>query len=251
MPQNNWEDMFNKAASTLTKSKDIELWEAYKANPGPHTLQPLMRQLDPVLQNEINKWTGALARPVLETKARNLTLEAIKTYNPNAGAALATHVVNRLQKLSRDVYTHQDAVRLPEYKKLKVHSYVRAERELTDTYGREPTHQEMADHLAWSPKMLSEVQKSLQPELLASQDMGAGLFESPSAWGNASSNGLIDFVYHDLAPVDKLIFEHSTGYSGKPIYNNTQLRKATGLTQGQLSYHKKKVIEQFKRIGEE
>lgn len=239
----------NKHASYgNTKEKDLELWRKWKKNPGPHTLQPLMKQLDPVIQSQVNKWSGAIARPILESKAKALAYEAIQTYEEGHGAALATHVTNRLQKLSRQVYTHQDAVRLPEYKKLKVHSYLRGQRELMDTYGREPTHQEMTDHLGWSSKMLGEVERSLNPELVESSDVGAGLFEQTSVWGSDSGDGMVDLIYYDLDPKDKLIFEHTTGYSGKPILSNAQLRKKTGLTQGQLSYRKRKLVDKFKEV---
>lgn len=230
-----------KEASTR-KDRDIELWEAYKANPSQMTLKPLMKQLDPVIQVEVNKWSGAIARSVLESKAKTLALEAIKSYDPRHGAALATHVTNRLKKLSRKVYTHQDAVRLPEYKKLKTQSLFKATNELMDIHGREPTNQELADHLAWSPKTLSNVQQSQHAELLQSEDMGAGMFERHSVWGSDTDDGLVDMLYFDLDPTDKLIFEHSTGYSGKPILSNTDLRKKTKLTQGQLSYRKRQLI---------
>jgi DNA-directed RNA polymerase specialized sigma subunit len=230
------------------KDKDIELWKAYKANPGPMTLEPLMKQLDPLLQAEVNRWSGALARQVLESKARKLALEAIKSYNPNMGAALGTHVVNRLKKLSRSVYTHQDAVRIPEYKKLKVHSYLRGQSELMDQFGRDPTNQELSDHLGWAPKTVSDVQRTMRPELIQSEDVGGGMFERQSVWGSDSEDGMVDMIYYDLDPIDKLIFEHSTGYSGKPVLNNTELMRKTGLTQGQLSYRKRKIVDKIKHL---
>ncbi len=205
-----------------------------------------MKQLDPVIQVEVNKWSGAIARPVLEAKAKSLALEAIKTYDPNKGAALATHVTNRLKKLSRKVYTHQDAVRLPEYKKLKVQSLHKANKQLMDVHGREPTNQELSDHLGWSPNMLSNVQQSQHAELIQSEDVGAGLFERQSVWGSDTDDGMIDMIYYDLSPTDKLIFEHSTGYSGKPILSNAELRRKTGLTQGQLSYRKRQLVDKLK-----
>jgi DNA-directed RNA polymerase specialized sigma subunit len=227
------------------KERDIELWKAYNQNPGRHTLKPLMKQIDPVIQVEVNKWSGAIARPVLEAKAKALALEAIKSYNPNAGAALATHVTNRLKKLSRKVYTHQDAVRLPEYKKLKVQSLHKANEALMGIHGREATNQELADHLAWSPKMLSGVQQSQHAELIQSEDMGAGMFQQQSVWGSDTDDGMVDMLYFDMEPTDKLIFEHSTGYSGKPILSNAELRAKTKLTQGQLSYRKRQMVNRI------
>lgn len=228
------------------KEKDIELWRAYKKNPGPMTLRPLMKQLDPVIQNEVNKWMGAIARPVLESKAKALALKGIKSYDPNAGAALATHVTNQLLKLSRTVYTHQDAVRIPEYKKLQINSYFNAQKELKTVHGREPTSIEVADHMGLSPGYVSQLEQSISPELIESEDMGAGLFETKSVWAPNSDMGMLEMVYYDLDPTDKLILEHSTGYSGRPILSNPELMKKTGLTQGQLSYRKKKLVEKLK-----
>lgn len=231
--------------SSARKDKDIELWEAYKKNPGPMTLQPLMRQVEPLIQSQVNKWSGAIARPVLEAKGKHLALEAIKSYNPNAGAALSTHIMNRLQKLSRAVYTHQDAVRVPEYKKLKIHSYMRGQREVMDQIGREPTHDELADHLGWSPGKVTEVQQTMRPEFIESEDFGGDMFERQSVWSPDSQDGLIDMIYYDLDPIDKMIFEHSTGYSGKEELSNPELMKKTGLSQGQLSYRKRKIVDKI------
>jgi hypothetical protein len=237
-----------KKTSSARKDRDIELWEQWKRTKSQHDLQQLMRQMDGAIQSEVNRWTGAIARPVLEAKAKRLALEAFETYDPNMGAALNTHLTNRLKKLSREVYTHQDAVRLPEYKKLKVHTYTRGTNELMSTLGREPTNQELQDHLAWSPQMVSSVQRSLMPELIESADVGGGMFERQSVWGSDGDDGLVDMFYYDLDPIDKLIFEHSTGYSGKKVLSNPELMRKTSLTQGQLSYRKRKIIDRLRAL---
>lgn len=228
-----------------TKEKDLELWRAYKASPSAFTLKPLLKQLDPVIQSETNKWVGAIARPVLEAKAKALALEAIDSYDPNAGAALASHVTNRLLKLSRTVYSHQDAVRTPEHKKLKVMALHRAETELLAMNGREPTNAELQQHLKWSPKSLSEIQSATAPELVESGDVGGGLFETRSAWAPDNPEGVVNMVYYDMDPIDQLIFEHSTGYSGKPLLSNPELCAKTNLTLGQLSYRKTQIRQRL------
>ena len=61
-------------------------------------------------------------------------------------------------------------------------------------------------------------------------------------------DNLVDFYYHGLAPMDKSLFEDVTGYGGKPILNNAQIMKKHNLTQGQLSYQKRKLIDSIKGI---
>lgn len=229
------------------KEKDLELWKAYKASPSQATLAPLMKAIDPIIQSEVNKWSGAIGRPPIEAKAKRLALEAIDSYDPNSAAALATHVTNRLMKLSRDVYTHQDAVRLPEYKKLNVLTYNKAFNDLQGNLGRDPTNQELAENLVWSPKKLSQVQSALNQELVQSMDVGAGMFEQQSIWGSDSDDGVLEYMYFDMSPEDKLLFEHSTGYTGKPILPNNELASKLNITPAQLSYKKKLLIQKIKK----
>lgn len=229
------------------KEKDLELWRAYRAAPSQMTLSPLMKALDPIIQTEVNKWSGAIGRPPIEAEAKKLALEAIDNYNPDSGAALATHVTNRLLKLSRAVYTHQDAVRLPEYKKLNVLTYNKTFSDLQGNLGRDPTNQELADTLAWSPRKLSQVQSAINQELVQSMDVGAGMFEQSSMWGSDSDDGVLEYMYFDMSPEDKILFEHSTGYTGKPVLSNPELAAKLGITPAQLSYRKKLLIAKIKK----
>ncbi len=87
------------------QERDREVWREWKRSRSTANLQIVLQQLNPVIQREVNRWAGTLARPLLELEAKRLAMEAIESYNPNAGASLATHVTNRLKKLSRISYT--------------------------------------------------------------------------------------------------------------------------------------------------
>lgn len=230
------------------KEKDIELWERYKKQPKRQTLKPLIRQMDGVIQGQVNKWYGQLPRPYLEAKAKNLAVDAFDSYDPDRGAALSTHLTNQLQKLSREVYTHSDAVRIPEHKRLKVNTYLRAQKELMGELGREPTSAELQDHLNWAPSTVSKIEAAMNSELLESEDVGGGLFERESVWAPDNEDAIVDMFYHDLNAQNKLIFEHSTGYGGKPELSNTELANKLGLTPAQLSYRKRKLVDQLQNL---
>lgn len=229
-----------------TKEKDMELWRAYKQAPSAMTLKPLMDNLTPVIRSEVNRWSGAVPRSVLETEGKKLALEAIKTYNPNGGAALATHVMNRLRKLSRKTYMHQDLVRLPENKKLKTQTYHKGFQHLQGEFGRDPTNAELSDHLGWSRRMVSNTQRSMMGEYIESQDVGGELF-SGDVTGRDSQDSILDMVYHDLNAKDKLIMEHTTGYSGKPVMTVKQLQPVVQLTPNQINYRKRKIAERLQQ----
>jgi len=221
----------------MGREQDLIVWREWKRMPTPQNLDTVLKQLDPIIQTEVNRWSGTLARPLLEIEAKRLAAEAIHSYRPGGGAALATHVTNRLKKLSRQLYTHQDVARIPEYQRIKYNTFVSAQAKLEDKFGRPPTTNELTDELGWTRPYLQRFQKSIRREFLESGDPPP-MFESTS-----DDSGLIDFVYNDMSPQDKLIFQHTTGYGGSSVLNNAQLRKKLKLTQGQLSYRKRKLID--------
>jgi len=223
------------------QQQDLELWEQWKTDKKPQSLQVLVDRLNPLIYKEVNKWGSTVPRIALESKARMLVADALQTYNPHKGAAVGTHVASRLRKVSRFVYPYQNVARLPENKQLLYNTFTVATNKLYDDLGRDPTIEELADDLAWTPKKVGEFQRSFGRQELV---------ESEGVFGDEDSKdvGLVDFYYHGLGPSDKMLFEDITGYQLKPVLNNQQLMSKHRLTQGQLSYRKRKFIDQVRGI---
>lgn len=223
------------------QEQDLELWREWKKTKSPVVLEELLRRLQPLISREVMKWQGTVPPAALQSKARVLTVEALDTYNPNMGAAIGTHVTSRLRKISRSVYPYQNVARLPENKQLLFNTFTVAQHTLYDTHGREPTIDELANELAWTPKKVKEYQNVFgRRELVESEGMSNDTAQEDSP--------LLDFYYHGLAPDDKLLFEDITGYSGKKPLSNTQLMKKYKMTQGQLSYRKRRFIDKIQSI---
>lgn len=222
--------------------RDLEAWKEWKSNPSPMNMQRVLDSLDPLIQNEVNRWSGTLARPLLELEAKKLAAEAVESYLPNMGASLGTHVTNRLKKLSRITYTHQNVARMPEYQTLLYNTYRTAEVDLEENLGRPPTAEELAERLAWSKSYMNRFQKSIRKELIESGE------PPPIADRPSDDAKIVDYLYNDLSNKQKTIFQHTTGYAGSPIYTNNQLMKKLDMTQGQLSYQKKLLVDKIKNV---
>jgi DNA-directed RNA polymerase specialized sigma subunit len=223
------------------QQQDLELWRQWRRTNSPATLEKLLTRLQPLIYREVAKWGSTVPAAALESKGRLLTVEALRTYNPNMGAAIGTHVTARLRKLSRHVYPYQNVARLPENKQLMFNTVMVAQSQLEDTLGREPTVTELADELKWTKRKVSDFQRSFsRRELVESEGVTLDTDEVTST--------LTDFFYHGLAPKDQKLFEDITGYGGKKPKTNAQLRKKYKLTQGQLSYKKRKFTERIKGI---
>jgi hypothetical protein len=222
--------------------RDVELWKKWHRGRQDADLQALLQQLDPLVQSEVNRWAGSLARPLLELDAKRLAAEAIQSYDPHKGAALGTHVANRLKKLSRLSYTHQNIGRIPEHQTLKFHSFQLSQENLKDKLGRDPTTNELSEDLGWSKPYLDRFQRSMRKEFVESGAMPP-IFDS-----GAGDSGMIDFAYNDMNPMHKKMFEHTTGYGGAKILDNQDLMKKLKLTQGQYSYQKRQLVDQLEQV---
>jgi DNA-directed RNA polymerase specialized sigma subunit len=226
------------------QEKDFELWQRWKKSNSSADLTALLVRLQPLIQREVGKWGSAVPTVALEAKGRELTVEALRTYNPSMGAAIGTHVTSRLRKLSRYVYPYQNIARLPENKTLMFNTFTVASSRLYDDLGREPTTEELADELKWTPKRVAEFNRSFgRKELVESEGSSLETSEVMSP--------MVGFYYHGLAPDDKLLFEAITGYpdpNGRNRLSNSRIMSKFKMTQGQLSYKKRKFIEQIKVI---
>lgn len=223
------------------QQQDLEIWRQWKASNDPQHMKELLDRMNPLIQREVQKWGAAVPREALESKGRLLTVQALKSYDPSRGAAIGTHVTSRLRKLSRDVYPYQNVARLPENKQLLYNTFQVATNNLVDQHGREPTTDELADELGWTLRKVTDFQKSFSRRELVES---AGSFMEEGS----TDDGLIDFYHHGLTPADKLMFEDLIGYKSRNALNNAQLMKKYVLTQGQLSYKKRKFINDLKDI---
>lgn len=224
------------------QDQDLTLWREWKQTGRTDKLEALLNRLQPLIYRETSKWQAAVPGPALEAKARLLTAEALKTYDPNRGASIGTHVTSRLRKLSRSVYPYQNVARLPENKQLLYNSFMVAHNQLVDDLGRDPSTDELADHLKWSSKKVQEFHKAYGTRELvessgATQDFQAA--QQPTMGGAT----VIDMFYHGLPADDQMLFKDITGYGGTRELNNTQLCAKYKITQGQLSYKRRKLVD--------
>jgi DNA-directed RNA polymerase sigma subunit (sigma70/sigma32) len=187
-----------------------------------------------IIGREVQRWASGMSRSLLEAEGKRLAVLAFEDYDPGRGVALSTFVASRLPKLSRMTYANQNAARMSETNALLFHAYNSAVSELRDVHGREPTLAELSDHLAWTPKKLTEFQRqSARKEFVESE-------EHPDT--SEGEDHLVDFIYHDLTPLQQKVFEHSTGYLGSPRLSGKEMTQKLGITQGQLSYQKELIV---------
>ncbi len=225
--------------------KDLQLYEAWKKSQSPVDLEKLLQQLDPLIQAQVNQRSGTLARPLLQAQAKALAVKAIKSYKPTFGAKISTHVTNQLQKLSRVNYAHQNALRIPEHSMVQYNTFNIALEDFKTEFGRDPSSEELADTLKWSPKKVEQFRVNFgRKEHLESTESAQGTYV-PYA-----HDPRIDYAYHSMSQRQQAIFEHTTGYQNASKLSNSNIMKKLSITQGVLSYEKNKIKKLLKESQE-
>lgn len=211
---------------------------AWQANPSPTTTGALLRTVKPSLDKAISAHIGA-GDPIVNGQAKKIALGAFKTYDPTK-ARLGTHLMNQLQSLKRITRRQTQVLGVPERISLAYNQMTGATAELEERLGREPTDNEIADHMGLSLSRLRQVRRSPAP-------MSEGYFseagEDDEGGFNpevlsSPSRAYLNLVYSDLDPVNQKIMEWTLGMNGRRPISNQAIAAKLRISPGAVSQRK-------------
>lgn len=227
----------------LTKEQEHELWHQWKKTGDDNKALQLMNSYQPLIFGTVNKFSSAnVPRSVLAAEGQRLAYEAIKTYDPKRGAGLNTHIHSNLRNINRLVYENVSVGKIPEARGMKAVTFKNVKSNLTDRLGRDPSISEMADEMSWSEAEVSRMESEMAGELTAGKIEGAE-FYGQAINKISRDQELMSYAYHDLTGKDKVIFEHSTGYGGKPILSNKEIAKKLRTNEMAITRSKRRMAE--------
>ena len=232
------------------KEQEVNLWKKWQA--GDETAKnDLIRSLDPLLQNQVNKFANAgLPRPAIEAEARKLAIDAFKTYDPSK-AALSTHVTNYEKHLQRYVLNYQNIGKIPENRGLQISKFTNIKRNLIESLGREPTIVELADKLSWSIKEVDRMESELRRDLSMISNKEDDYFED-ILFNVDETSEIIQFIYYEAPAEEKLILEHTFGMGGKPKLNSLEIAERLNKSEVYVKNIRKKLgakISELRNMG--
>lgn len=189
-------------------------------------LHQLVSSHTKLINSEAAKHAKFLPIHVVEAEAYRIANDAAHSFDPKSGNQFATHLTNQLKQLSRFSTQYGGSVRLPEQAQFTLNKVNKIKEELHSEHGRDPTISELADK---SNIPIAKLQK-----LLDSRKGGYSAESTVLTPTFTDDGGAVDdwihFVYHDLTPIDKTIFEHYTGFAGKPVLNEQDIAKKLKLS---------------------
>ena len=218
-------------------SDDILKIKQWQENHDPSALASLVIRFQPIVNSVVNKYrTTGVSTNTLRAKASTQLLKAIRTYDDSHGTVPTTHIWNQLQKVQRTAGESLQSGHIPEYRNIKKSTFVTVRDNLTDRLGYEPSIKQMSEEMRWSQAEVQRMNEELAGEVPASH-AEFDFYGNAKQFANKDRE-LVDYMYHELHGKDKVIFEHTFGYGGKPILKNKEL--AGILNTNEMSIHRTK-----------
>lgn len=219
-------------------------FNTWKANPTPVNTSKLVKVMEPVISSAVKSYAVGGASPTLHSKAKLIVIDALKSYDPTK-AKLKTHMMSQLQGLRRASTKETQILSIPEQVSIDIGRLNEAQNLLTDKLGREPSTLELADHTGVSKKRIEYIRRSkpVYSEGMVTSPKGDDSDElfQPQVDSRGGDEAWLDFVYHDLDPLDQVIMEYSLGMHGKKILSNQGIAKRLRVSPGAISQRKAKI----------
>ena len=130
---------------------------------------------------------------------------------------------------------------MPENMQMVMGQYKNAIADLSQELEREPTNVEISEKLKRPISFVEKLNNQMKQEMHeGSLDFDPSVVES--------RDPRLDYVYYDLPPEEKFIFEHSTGYGGQSKMNTKQMSEALKISEGTIASRRKAIAKKIEDI---
>lgn len=238
--------------SETPAQRDERLYEDWRDAPmgwsKDQAFDRLTKSLEPAVMSAANTYRAApVPTQTMELEAKRLAGQAIKDWDPKAGMTLASYIGTMVrQRLYRWVTQHQNVARLPEAQVGQIGHFQLAVNDLSSRFGREPTTDELADHMGIAVKHVSRLRKSLRSDLIASNLMDAdgdegSLGDSIEDIPHDPDYERAMLGYYGLNAQEKSVFDYSLGAHGQPKLKAGEIAVRLKLSPARISAIKEAV----------
>lgn len=236
----------------IKASPEFKMWEQWKQNPQPETLRPLMQHFEPIFKNKVQQWKAPnVNEAAFKAELKIRAINAFDSFNPERGAGIRTHLETHLMKAQRYNTKQQNAMHIPEEKARLIGKIDAVSNELTESLGRDPSMDEIADMLnerlnlrrPLTTKKIQQIQGSRVRDVLSSS-----LESDPSPFMANRDREIVTMLRPILPPDHQVVFDHLYGLNGKRKIESTgELARELGKSPSQISRIRTALLSQFDR----
>ena len=196
------------------KLDELTIFQKWQKTQDKGYFQQLYNSMKPLIHKAAEKaaYGSNIPESAHRLYAAQAFLDSLRTFKPSSGAALQTHVFGSVHnKVKRLNYEYQNMGKIPEDRALMIGKFQNEFEHLKDNLGREPSSAELSDHMGLPMKQVIHMQKEVRKDLSMSDGMGEVAFEE-----GTSEEEFANYIYFELNPEEKVVYEYITGHFGKP-----------------------------------
>ena len=233
------------------RQREMGMWQDWKdSNEDPTKLRPLLTSYDRLLQKQVNVYRHKVPIPpaAIEAEFKNHMVTAFRTFDPNRGTQLSTHVHNHLKKGKRFITKYQNVGSIPETRSYKITAFKTAKAEVEEKTGTDPTSTQLADQLGWNIREVERMNAEHRKDLPTSGFRSAeGEIYDPTALMPSREMEVIHLMPAELSNDELSVFEHTFGLGGKPQLRPGQIAKKLNMSPSRVSRIRNKLAV---KVGE-
>lgn len=196
------------------KKNEMDLFHKWKETGDKTAFQSLYTSMQPLLYDAARKASYGSNIPESAHRiwaAQNM-LDAMKTYKPDAGASLQTHIYTAVQQKGKRLnYLYANVGKMSEPRAMRIGLFQAEHENLRSELDRSPSSAELADRLGWSLKTVELTQKEVHRNLSISDGVDAEPFMETSL-----DRAILDDIYYDLSGEQQTLYDYIFGLHGKP-----------------------------------
>ena len=235
-------------ARAAKKAAELQMWKTWKeGGEKKEDLAPLIKSFTPMIKSKVNIYAQKVRIPpsAIELAFQIEFVNALRSYNPNKGAALGTYVYRYLDKGRRWIAENQNIGRIPENRIYKIREYNNARAKLMEELGREPVTKELATQLQWSTAEVDRMDAEQRIDLVTQ-----GFEEDPSSIVPSRTEEVLRLFKYEVTGEQRQVYEFLTGYGQPKITSTGEIAKRLGMKDYQVSRIKAQIEKKLRRYLE-
>jgi DNA-directed RNA polymerase specialized sigma subunit len=209
-------------------AESVDPYDVWQRQPTTGNLHQVLASVNPTINSAMTTYAGGHVSPLVRGRAKTMALGAIKSYDPARGASLQTHIMNQLRPLTRYVNRATRPMGLPERRVRQLYSLEQAEKDFYERHGRDPTDDELADRLGLSIRRVGRIRTYASP-MIGAESFGEDAVD-PTISRPDPMEVWIDYVHHDLGPIDRKILDWKMGRGGQSALRNVEIARRLNIS---------------------
>ena len=228
----------------VKKEKELVLWRAWKdGGQKVEDIRPLLASYASLIQSRMGPFLNGTVRiPPAAIKAEfyRQALMAFQTYDPDRGAALGTHLWQRLEKAKRFIYDNQNIARIPEHRITHIREFQQAQEILEAELGRPAVDLELAGHLKWSVNEVARMSSEIRRDLWTHSEAWE---EDPSKTQSSKEMEVLRLVKYEISEDERQVYHWLIE---KGVTSSGDIAKKTGFPIYKVSRAKESIAKRMK-----